>query len=343
MSNDEFSYRDNAFDLLKIIAAYIVMMSHSFRLFEVDKPVWSLFFTDGATGVMIFYVITGFCIMGSWERMCEGRAVYWKFIFNRIIRLYPPLIVSFFVISFINIFLYSIDVLSKNYFIYMIKYLLFFRGGGYNAIGVSNGVLWSILPIVFFYIITPMVYRLRNQRNYVWIICILLLWCINIYDYQIINILKEIPWLGRAVGIDFPFCFMYEFMIGSFLYFKRNEIIVFFVHNKSFAFIWLVVFVCFFELYTYFDVIPKTGEMHTPWLGMLCCPLIIIFSFIIGKCVINPELSYSIFLYHMVIISIIKHFNISGLEGIAITLFITPLFAFISRRLIEEPMLRYKI
>jgi len=65
----EINYRNNAFDLLKIIAAFIVVFSHSFRHFGIEKASWTLFFTDGSVGVILFFAITGFVMMPAWEKM----------------------------------------------------------------------------------------------------------------------------------------------------------------------------------------------------------------------------------------------------------------------------------
>ena len=105
----EVDYRSNAFDLLKMIAAFIVLFSHSFRHFNIAKPIYSLFFTDGATGVIIFFAITGFVMMPSWEKMQGKKHSYLKFMFNRFMRIYPALWLSFIIISIANIFVMKIN------------------------------------------------------------------------------------------------------------------------------------------------------------------------------------------------------------------------------------------
>jgi len=101
-------------------------------------------------------------------------------------------------------------------------------------------------------------------------------------------------------------------------------------------------FIVFFQLYNYYGVIPQTGLMHSPWLGIIVAPLSIILGFVIGNVKIKYEMSYSIFLYHMVVIAILKAFGVTGVMGIILTICITPIVAFISRILIEMPMLKFK-
>ena len=68
MNSSKVEFRDNCIDLIRLIAAIVVMFSHSLRWFGVEKPVWGLFFTDGSVGVISFNVLSGFLIFASWER-----------------------------------------------------------------------------------------------------------------------------------------------------------------------------------------------------------------------------------------------------------------------------------
>jgi len=343
----EINYRNNAFDLLKIIAAFIVVFSHSFRHFGIEKASWTLFFTDGSVGVILFFAITGFVMMPAWEKMENkmggGIKTYFSFLYNRVLRLYPPLWISFLIISVTNMVIFNIDLFSFSYLVYAIKYCIFANGAGFGSTGIANGVLWTIMADIIFYIIAPFIYKLmKNQKTWVWLLVIFAFWQFNIWDAQVVAFFQSIPFIGRFVSIDFSLCFIYEFLIGCFLYFKRNTIISFFVNNKIWAYIWLMGFIVFFQLYNYYGVIPQTGLMHSPWLGIIVAPLSIILGFVIGNVKIKYEMSYSIFLYHMVVIAILKAFGVTGVMGIILTICITPIVAFISRILIEMPMLKFK-
>ena len=343
----DINYRNNAFDLLKMIAAFIVVLSHSFRHFGVDKPAWSLFLTDGSVGVIVFFAITGFVMMPAWEKMENknggGIRTYFSFLYKRILRLYPPLWVSFLIISIANMLISNIDVFSFGYLVYAIKYCVLANGAGFGVSGIANGVLWTIMADIIFYILAPLIYKLmKNQKIWVWLLVIFAFWQFNVWDEQVVSLFQRVPFFGRFISADFALCFMYEFLIGCFLYFKRNVIISFFVNNKIWAYIWFVIFIVFFQIYNYYDIIPQTGLMHSPWIGVLVAPLAIILGFVFGNVKIKLEMSYSIFLYHMVIIAILKSFGIIGVLGIALTLCITPIIALISRILVEMPILKLK-
>ena len=85
----EFNFKENCFDVLRIIAITIVMLSHSFRWFGIEKPSWLIFFTDGSIGVSMFFAMSGFLIMGAYNRAIQNGSSYILFIWNRILRLYP--------------------------------------------------------------------------------------------------------------------------------------------------------------------------------------------------------------------------------------------------------------
>lgn len=42
-----FEFHENCFDLLRLVAACIVVLSHTFRHLNIEKPTWLLCFTDG--------------------------------------------------------------------------------------------------------------------------------------------------------------------------------------------------------------------------------------------------------------------------------------------------------
>lgn len=65
-------FRENSFDVIRLIAACIVMLSHSFRHFGFPKPSFLLFFTEGAYGVMIMFAMSGYLTFASYERECSA-------------------------------------------------------------------------------------------------------------------------------------------------------------------------------------------------------------------------------------------------------------------------------
>lgn len=81
---------DNNFDLLRHIAASLVLWSHSFSLSASSRDPLAGTFIDGALGVNIFFAISGYLISESWFRRNDTLA----FVEARLLRIMPALIAS---------------------------------------------------------------------------------------------------------------------------------------------------------------------------------------------------------------------------------------------------------
>lgn len=85
--------RDNNFDLLRLLAAWLVLFSHSYPI--AGQPVADPFTryvgidTFGGVGVAIFFVLSGYLVTQSWQRSTSGFGFVWK----RLRRIYPALVV----------------------------------------------------------------------------------------------------------------------------------------------------------------------------------------------------------------------------------------------------------
>lgn len=79
--------RANNFDALRLVAAFLVLVSHSFPIAGDAEPVSSGGLTIGAFGVCIFFAISGFLVTQSWIRQPRvGR-----FVIKRCLRIFPAL------------------------------------------------------------------------------------------------------------------------------------------------------------------------------------------------------------------------------------------------------------
>lgn len=88
--------RDNAFDVLRLLGATLVLVSHSFVLAGVAEPKLgdsSL----GVFGVEIFFVISGFLVTASWLSDPRLRA----FLAKRALRILPALVATLAVCAFL--------------------------------------------------------------------------------------------------------------------------------------------------------------------------------------------------------------------------------------------------
>lgn len=85
--------RDNNFNIIRFIAAILVLYSHSYPLYghKFIGPVEQFFGKSwGGLAVHVFFISSGFLIMGSFV---NSKSIG-NFIVSRLLRIYPALIVS---------------------------------------------------------------------------------------------------------------------------------------------------------------------------------------------------------------------------------------------------------
>jgi len=165
--SDVFVGKDNNFNLIRILAAFAVLITHSFAL-AAGTPTaepWreSIGMTMGAIAVDIFFLTSGFLVSGSLLRG-GGLLVYLR---SRILRIYPGL----FVMLFVSVFLVFPLVGSQKivtYFLSLCVWVYLFKTGTLllgvgtslpgvftnNPIGdLVNGSLWSMPHEVRLYVL----------------------------------------------------------------------------------------------------------------------------------------------------------------------------------------------
>jgi peptidoglycan/LPS O-acetylase OafA/YrhL len=156
---DRLGSRDNNFDVLRLLAAWSVLVSHSFALLGLPEPLERFGTTLGNVAVLIFFAVSGLLIRRSWEHDPRPRDFWTK----RALRLLPAL----FTVSVVTAFLLGPAVTtlsSKDYFsswetwIYPVRVTLLYTFGAplpgvfeQNLYPGVNGPLWSLPVEVFAY------------------------------------------------------------------------------------------------------------------------------------------------------------------------------------------------
>ncbi len=77
----------NSWDLLRLLAATLVLYSHQFALLGLPEPLFVGTATFGTAGVAIFFFLSGYLVWSSWERDPN----IWRFFLRRALRIFPAL------------------------------------------------------------------------------------------------------------------------------------------------------------------------------------------------------------------------------------------------------------
>jgi peptidoglycan/LPS O-acetylase OafA/YrhL len=155
----------NNFDLVRLFAAYEVVIVHAGRCLQV-LPERVLHCFEFFAGVPIFFFISGFLISASWERNPKLS----NFARNRFLRICPALWTAFAFSLVLIVSLGSVHVgehigtlllwaLAQTTFLQSWN-PQFLRAWG---IGVANGALWTIPVEMSFYAAIPILYFLGRR------------------------------------------------------------------------------------------------------------------------------------------------------------------------------------
>lgn len=150
--------RNNNLNIIRFVAAILVIFSHSFPLTGVDEPIEKILMGQiggGGLAVSVFFFLGGFLICKSMHRLDNGKD-YFK---ARSIRIFPPLCLVTVVITLVlgpimteySVLEYFSSVQTYKYLLNCVFVLVHdlpgvFSNNIYNS--TVNGVLWT-LPVEF--------------------------------------------------------------------------------------------------------------------------------------------------------------------------------------------------
>lgn len=180
--------KNNNVNLIKFIAAILVVFSHSFAIAKNDIDFLGLYskeyITLGAVGVSIFFTLSGYFITNSLIKNGDK-----DFIKKRFKKIFPPLWIVVFITIFILGPLLTTTSLSnyftnKKTFLYLLNALMIpyhsLPGVFSNNIfgDTINGALWTLIVEFLCYIFILIIYKIKllkkNKYYVVFIILIIL-------------------------------------------------------------------------------------------------------------------------------------------------------------------------
>ncbi len=287
----------------------------------------------GSTGVYAFFVISGFSVCHSYLSSLNFQSYMWK----RLARIVPIYFIFIILFGFIN----GSDILT------IMLHLIFLSWLNPETANSILSVEWSIPVEVFWYLFIPsmLIFAMKSVWN-----CIILL-VVSFFSYslsyQIIDILEISP---LALHWS-PFRYFFVFALGVVVFSMRGKVIqkisihVRIDENKISDFI-----IC---LTAFIFIIHLVFKIWEPIFVAGCCTALLISlvnnnSFLSRLLFSNwliqflGMISYSIYLWHVPIIGVLKHngLEIGGLAIFMSALFVSSVLATITYYIIEKPSIK---
>lgn len=347
--------RNFGLDLLRFIAIFTVLVSHSITVLPTEYYVVHKFITDG---VLIFFVLSGFLIgrilIRDFEQKIDIYTLinFWK---RRWWRTLPAYFFTIFLIIFISLFLdHSIN--WQSFF----KSLFFLQNFSYHS-GEFFPESWSLsieewfylcLPILLFSIFSTSSINIRKTIIISFFIILIFSTSIRlfIFNHTNINSVQEWDQLLRSpvitrmdsILIGVIGAWFYHFK-KAFFYKRRNllfltGLVIFFINKIYFDYF------LNFNIYScvlYFSVMPASIMLMLPKFYFMKKTNFHFLNTIISK---GSLISYSMYLLNLTIISslILHSLNFNTWIKFLIFWIMTPLFSILMYKYIELPFMRLR-
>jgi len=333
----------NHLNLIRLIAATQVLVLHAQNHLNKGDPTLTAEIVKALPpGVPVFFLISGFLIYWSYEN-CGSFKIYAQ---NRSLRIFPGLwsvtILGILTAALIG----QVDFLGhlKQATIWLFAQATMFQF--YNpeflreyGCGTLNGSLWTISVELQFYAIVPVLYFFEKKIG---VKALVLATMASLVLQMVLGHMKleagNPLWLKLAYVSAGPFFWM--FGLGALAH-RFSHIIVPFAKQ----YVWLLV--AFYFTAQFF--LKNYMEFGTNNPNPICFAMLSLM--ILGLAYTKPgifnafkrfDISYGIYVYHMIIVNIMLHIQCSFPLSFWLTLLITTACATLSWFVIEKPMLRFK-
>ena len=349
----ENKFLKNNFDLIRLFAAFQVALAHVLHVMEIETAwigslILHMFYLF--PGVPIFFFISGFLISRSYE----NNSCLKEFFINRILRLYPGLIVC---VAFSIVLVIASGYLQGKgvqwfelvlLFLAKTTFLQFYNPEFMRAYGdgVLNGSLWTITVEIQFYLLIPILFLIISRKptkctaNCALVLLTILFFIVNRF-YTVLPDMVDKSLFIKLIKVSF-FPWFYIFLLGVWAQ-RHFE----FFHAYLAGKFYLIFPVYLFSAYMLSDIGSAFGNNSNPIVVVLL--LLTVFSLAYSmpalskKVLRGNDMSYGIYIYHMPIVNVLLY---NGLyrktEYAFVALIASIVLAAISWFIIEKPALRLK-
>lgn len=333
----ERSFRPNNFDLIRLLAATQVLASHAIWHLNLNIPSSINILLGKFPGVPIFFVISGFLISASWEKNPNIKT----YIRNRILRIYPALWICLLVSICMAVVFGGVNFLRLQaipWFLSQISFVQFFNPEFLRNYGVGtlNGSLWTIPVELQFYIILPLLYYIFSlykpkisRKFYIFFaVCMVASLVVSKMGFtHIVEMIFSVTLLPH----------LYMFMVGIIL-----QKLKLYEHSAIFGkgLLWIVIYLAFSFLIIDFPLKLQLGNIL---LAVSIVSMAYSSPLLATRALKGRDISYGVYLYHMVFINIFVELGLTNNEPIfLLATILTFLTALLSWIFIEKPTLSRK-
>ena len=354
---------NNNFNALRLLAALLVLVSHSYTLLKRDDPLlhFNTNLSLGGFSVAVFFILSGFLIYKS-----RVKNTIFHFFENRILRLFPGLFVCL-CISFFLVYPFFTKFSIQEYFTnpdvwdsFGRSLFLLFERFGFVIKGffpdnfvpeIYNGSLWS-LPLEFsmYCLLGALIWKnSKKWLNFLLLSFLYIIFQFGIPIYLLDPVYHPVTWVGNIVEATVIFKTLHlndVVYFGS--YFMAGSLIANILDKRKLPhYIGITALI----LGVYLSV--TSGMNNFQWqIPLLSLGVIYVGSlnwdFLTKKLAIIGDLSYGIYIYgfvvHQVIIfeAIKYHVQLRPVILFGATILILIPIAYLSWRYIENPFLKAK-
>ena len=281
--------RDNNFNLLRLVLAALVIVSHAPELVDGDKHrelLTRVFHTIsfGDLAVDGFFLLSGFLIVQSWDR----RPALLHFMKNRILRIYPAFIVA----SLISVFIVGPLVASSSrYLAEVVPQEVFWRAltlripmGGRAFAGLPysslNGAMWTIAYEFRCYMLVAFLGTCGVvRRRWSWLLITAIVSLIHAGGLTLL--------IGERANASAKARLLAFFLVGGCFYLYRDRIR--YANGRVLLGV-LVVFLCLFNMRTTRVALLFPGAYVLFFVAFFRSPILARFRS-------YPDVSYGLYLY----------------------------------------------
>ena len=355
------SLRVNNFDLIRLLAATQVLISHLFMTF-FDAPsatdggfgYFIFFICINLPGVPIFFAISGYLISLSWERSGSLST----YAHNRFLRLFPALWLCLIVTILVMLasgYLASVEfdvqdflrwifwqsTIGQTYTIGMLH--------GFGHGGAPNGALWSIPVEMQFYVALPLIYLVlpkKSPRLFIVGIALLVLVMAVVSEWLVGQDITT-KW-GFRLRVVTCLPYIYMFLLGVLIQRLRHQLMPLL---RNMLIPWLAFYIGVASLLHFeygWPLHVRLGSNNPPiFLAMILAMTTISAAYTLPtlskKILRGNDISYGVYIYHMVFINLVLYLEIAGaaLQAIIVVL-ATYTAATLSWLFLERPSLSLK-